>query len=217
MQGLILVVVLIVFGGLISYLGDRVGMKVGKNRLSIFGLRPKHTSVIITIATGILIAVISLTLILVASEKARVAVFRLNDLLVEIEASQQELAALKQNKLELEGQLDNLSHNLKLFGRQYFSSLNQELVYERGAEISTVSVSSREKLDVEKKLENWLEKVNKQAKKLGLTKIHYNAKELEKLLMLLKTNHKQGLVRLVAANNIFQGGQLIVNFELVGG
>ena len=43
MYGVLLIVVVIGLSGLIAYLGDRIGMKVGKRRISLFGLRPKYT------------------------------------------------------------------------------------------------------------------------------------------------------------------------------
>ena len=55
MYGVVLIVVLVITGGVIAFIGDRVGTKVGKKKLSLFGLRPRHTSVIVTIITGICI------------------------------------------------------------------------------------------------------------------------------------------------------------------
>ena len=49
MLGIIIVLVLMVMGGLIAFLGDKIGSKVGKKRLTLFGLRPKYTSIIVTI------------------------------------------------------------------------------------------------------------------------------------------------------------------------
>jgi len=54
--GIVLIAVLAIMGGAIAYIGDKLGTRVGKRKLSIFGLRPKHTSIIVTIITGILIA-----------------------------------------------------------------------------------------------------------------------------------------------------------------
>ncbi|HBS58399.1 MAG TPA: DUF3084 domain-containing protein, partial [Firmicutes bacterium] len=43
MFGISLIAVLAVMGGMIAYIGDKIGTKVGKRKLSVFGLRPKHT------------------------------------------------------------------------------------------------------------------------------------------------------------------------------
>lgn len=46
---------LMVLGAVIAYVGDRIGTRIGKKRLSILGLRPKNTAVIVTVVTGMLI------------------------------------------------------------------------------------------------------------------------------------------------------------------
>lgn len=80
MYGVRLIVILAVIGGIIAYLGDRIGMRVGRRRLTLFGLRPKHTSVLITILTGILIVAVSLAVLSIASEDVRTALFRMREL-----------------------------------------------------------------------------------------------------------------------------------------
>src|SRR5688500_659728 len=46
----------VLMGGIIAYNGDVIGRKFGKKRLSMFGLRPKHTAILITSVTGVLIS-----------------------------------------------------------------------------------------------------------------------------------------------------------------
>jgi len=80
LYGVRLILILAVIGGIIAYLGDRIGMRVGRRRLTLFGLRPKHTSVLITILTGILIVAVSLAVLSIASEDVRTALFRMREL-----------------------------------------------------------------------------------------------------------------------------------------
>ena len=47
---------LIAASGYIAYIGDLIGRRMGKRRLSLFGMRPKHTAILITIWTGVVIA-----------------------------------------------------------------------------------------------------------------------------------------------------------------
>ena len=61
-----------------SYVGDVLGMKIGKKRISIFGLRPKYTSTVITIATGLAVAVLTLVVATYMSEPVRGAFFGVN-------------------------------------------------------------------------------------------------------------------------------------------
>lgn len=80
MYGITLIAVLVLVGGIIAYLGDKIGMKVGRSRLSLFGLRPKHTSVIITICTGIIIAGASIATLTIASQDVRTALFHMKEI-----------------------------------------------------------------------------------------------------------------------------------------
>ena len=54
--GVKILIIIALMGGLIAYMGDKLGTKIGKRRMSLFGLRPKHTSIIVTIVTGLLVA-----------------------------------------------------------------------------------------------------------------------------------------------------------------
>ena len=90
---LFLIIALIVVSGLIAYLGDQIGMKIGKRRLSIFGIRPKYTSIIITILTGILIATFTVALLLITSRGVRMAVFDMQGLVSELSSLNQEVQA----------------------------------------------------------------------------------------------------------------------------
>jgi uncharacterized protein (DUF3084 family) len=94
--GLFIIFSVAVIGGLIAFLGDRVGMRVGKKRLTFFGLRPKYTSIIITIITGILISGSTLLLLSMISKDVRLALFHLQQL-------QQELLEKKAKVVELTG------------------------------------------------------------------------------------------------------------------
>ena len=80
MSGILLIVVLVITGGAIAFIGDRLGTKIGKKRLSIFGLRPRHTSIIITIFTGIVITTLTFGVMAAASENVRTALFGLEEL-----------------------------------------------------------------------------------------------------------------------------------------
>ncbi len=80
MYGITLIGVLVILGGVIAYIGDKIGMTVGKKRLTLFGLRPKHTSILVTIITGIVISTLSLTVLTLASQDVRTALFGMEEL-----------------------------------------------------------------------------------------------------------------------------------------
>lgn len=67
----IVLISLIVGAGLIAYIGDLLGRKMGKARLTLFGLRPRHTAVLVTTVTGMIIATLTLSLVLAANKNFR--------------------------------------------------------------------------------------------------------------------------------------------------
>ena len=80
MSGVLLITVLVITGGAIAFIGDRLGTKIGKKRLSIFGLRPRHTSIIITIFTGIVITTLTFGVMAAVSDNVRTALFGMEQL-----------------------------------------------------------------------------------------------------------------------------------------
>ncbi len=96
MGGILVVLLITVVAGGIAYVGDRVGHQVGRKRLTLFGLRPKYTSTIVAVGTGMLIALIVTLGALAASNYVRTAFFRLGTLTARINELQAQ--ALSQEK-----------------------------------------------------------------------------------------------------------------------
>lgn len=89
--GALLIPILIVVSGAIALAGNAVGRGIGRRRLSLFGLRPRHTAQVITVITGVLITVTTLLAVLAFSREARVALFRLNEVLQETRRLESEI------------------------------------------------------------------------------------------------------------------------------
>lgn len=105
MSAWLLILALLVLGGVLSTLGDRLGSMVGKARLSLFNLRPRKTAVVITALTGSLISALSLGLMLLVSERLRVGLFQLDQIQAKVREGRVALARsqrdLQANRLEL--------------------------------------------------------------------------------------------------------------------
>ena len=105
MSAWLLILALLVLGGVLSTLGDRLGSMVGKARLSLFNLRPRKTAVVITALTGSLISALSLGLMLLVSERLRVGLFQLDQIQAKVRDGRIALARSQQdlqtNRLEL--------------------------------------------------------------------------------------------------------------------
>ena len=92
MTGWLLILALLALGGVLSTLGDRLGSLVGKARLSLLGMRPRRTAVLITVLTGSLISAISLGLMLLVSERLRTGLFELDRLEQRLQTSRSQLS-----------------------------------------------------------------------------------------------------------------------------
>ncbi|WP_294157622.1 DUF3084 domain-containing protein [uncultured Selenomonas sp.] len=138
MYGVLLILVLIITGGAIAFIGDRLGSKVGKKRLSLFGLRPRHTSIIVTIVTGILITTTTLGVMTAVSKDVRTALFgmeKLNRTMMETKASlnlaQADLASAQQQKDEADQALAASQDEVeKLQGQQAALEKEQQRLLE---------------------------------------------------------------------------------------
>lgn len=115
MYGIMLIVVLVLTGGVIAFIGDRLGSKVGKKKLSLFGLRPRHTSILVTIITGILITTVTFGILAIASKDVRTALFGMNKLKAELNEKQFMLE-------EASGALVNVKNDLNRTKEEYAKS-----------------------------------------------------------------------------------------------
>ena len=60
LYGILLIALLVVVSGLIAYVGDIVGRRLGRKRLSLFGMRPRHTAIAISVLAGMVITLVTL-------------------------------------------------------------------------------------------------------------------------------------------------------------
>lgn len=104
--GVILIPLLVLVSGGIAYVGNMVGRAIGRRRLTLFGLRPRYTAQIITIATGMIITVITVATVLLVSRDARQALFQfrtlqeqMSGLRTEIQNAEARLRQLKQGDI----------------------------------------------------------------------------------------------------------------------
>ena len=99
MFGAQLILILVIMGGAIAFLGDKLGSKIGKKRLTIFGLRPHYTSILMTIITGVVVAGATMGILMVSSTSVRTALFGMEKIRTEI-------ATLNKDKTDILRELD---------------------------------------------------------------------------------------------------------------
>jgi hypothetical protein len=94
-RGLGTILFIAALAGAIAYVGDRVGHQVGRKRLTLFGVRPRYTSTIVAVGTGVMIALAITVGAILASQEVRLAFFKLSSVNQEIETLQSREAALQ--------------------------------------------------------------------------------------------------------------------------
>ncbi|MCK5768137.1 MAG: DUF3084 domain-containing protein [Candidatus Atribacteria bacterium] len=132
MSSFILIFALIVISGLIAVAGDWVGLRTGKKRVTIFGLRPHHTAIFITILTGILIASITISILSVASIDVRTALFgmeelreKLSNLSHEVQIQNTQLSSTKKDLETRTVQLKELEEKYKNLSKDIIEKTDQ--------------------------------------------------------------------------------------------
>ena len=107
MFGMRLILILAVMGGIIAYIADKLGSKIGKKKLTIMGLRPHKTSVLLTVLSGVVIAGCTVGVLAVSSQSARTALFGMEKL-------QKEMSVLNEEKTKVAEELKGALEEVKL-------------------------------------------------------------------------------------------------------
>ncbi|MEO3704322.1 DUF3084 domain-containing protein [Trichormus azollae] len=124
--GYILIAAILILGGVIATVGDHIGTRVGKARLSLFKLRPKNTAVLVTIFTGGLISASTLGILFAADEGLRKGVFELEDIQKDLRNKREQLKTAETEKSKVEKQLMEARQE-QTQAQQDLQNINQSL------------------------------------------------------------------------------------------
>lgn len=116
--GYVLVLAVLLLGGVIATLGDRIGMRVGKARLSLFRLRPRQTATVVSILTGSVISASTLALLFGVSQQLRTGVFELEGIQSDLSEARNNLEATREAKAEVESEKTEIESALSSARRQ---------------------------------------------------------------------------------------------------
>ena len=174
MTGWLLILSLLILGGILSTLGDRLGTRVGKARLSIFKLRPKSTAVLITVFTGSIISAISFAIMVAFNSQLRVGLFELEDIQAKITEREEEL-----RKLE----------------KDLYALRSGDVVISSGQSLVTKTIQIDKNDDIKTEIENILRQANFYAFNLAKT----NQSKYRRILLVRK-DHIENLEKIIADN-----------------
>ncbi len=115
--GFILIAAILILGGVIATLGDRIGTRVGKARLSLFKLRPKNTAVLVTYITGTLISASTLAILFTVDDKLKQGVFELEKILTDLRLNKEQLKVAQEQKNKVQKNLEQSQQELQRIDR----------------------------------------------------------------------------------------------------
>ena len=93
--GFVFIAVLIIASGLIAYLGDVLGRRMGRKRLTLWGLRPRYTAMVMSIVAGIMITVVTLGAAMTVSDKVRDGLTQIDKVRSDITTARSDVARLE--------------------------------------------------------------------------------------------------------------------------
>ncbi len=196
---------IIALSAVIAFIGDWVGRRFGKLRLSLFGLRPRHTAVVVSVLTGMFIAAFTLGTALALSEYARVGMLRARELLAQQrrlsrlnEALRRESKRLRKNLRRTKEQMRHLRVAVSLARERLSEARRNLFALRRRAEAAERRLKvARERL---RKVEGQLSKVEAQrdALEAELSQRLRELSELEEKRRLTEEEYRQALSRIEA-------------------
>ena len=210
----------VILSGLIAYIGDRIGMKMGKKRVSLFGLRPRYSSIIITIVTGILIAVLSVTILLAVYSELRQALFNINDVLTRLEYLNEELADRDQQLTAKDKKL--AAKDQELSELQQKIEAREKEIAQRDKEIAAVESELKELTQNRNQLQQRVEELSSQREELEsqvaelknqISELEADYDELRKVANQLQA----GVIYYMGEDMVYQKGDVIYTDVLEGG
>jgi uncharacterized protein (DUF3084 family) len=196
--GYILIVAILILGGVIATVGDRIGTRVGKARLSLFKLRPKNTAVVVTIFTGGLISASTLGILFAADEGLRKGVFELEDIQTDLRQKREQLKTAETQKSQVEGEL-NQARVAQAKAQQDLQAINQSLLAANAKQRQTQAqlnrtISQQAQTQTQlQRTQGQLDQVVTQYQKAiaELQSVYNQRKELQAAVELLKTERQR--------------------------
>lgn len=196
----ILIAAILILGGLIAALGDRLGTKVGKARLRLWNLRPKDTAIVVTVLTGTLIAGSTLGILFTFSKSLREGLFRLDEILEQLRTAQADLEKVSREKQDV-AQEFRTAQELQNLAQRRLKSINENFE-DAKAQLKSVS-------DQATKLKKDIQTLLKERKELleSKTRLDKQITQLHQQVRARDEELKKGQEKIAVQNRILQQRQ----------
>lgn len=234
------VLLLLILGGAIAYVGNRVGRYIGRRRLTIFNLRPRYTAATITVISGVLIALSTAAVLLRfpgrphrpagagkteagdRPEELRTAVA--DEALSNLN---RELAQKKQQQQELEQQLTasrqetiGLQRARQKLSREVTVAREGQLLFRKGGTISISLIQAGpDKGKIDAGLMQIINSADDSLREMGIRSekplISVAPEEIDAAAYTLLSEDKIYVVKMLADRNAVWGEEVPARFELI--
>jgi uncharacterized protein (DUF3084 family) len=236
--GILFILAVLIIGGVIAPIGDRLGSRIGRARLSLFGMRPRDTATWVTIFTGMLISGLSLGFILLVSDQYRDGLFRIKQVRSDLSQAQQqeqlvqaELKTAKEERTQAQAKLQETLRAAEASNRQRQEAQEKQQLAQKNLQASEVKLKAADTQlqkakqsyaqvqqqlvalkDQEKTLQGRLDGSQKQLAQLEnqRTKLQKDIKTLGGQLASLQTKNKRLAQNNVVLNTALRRGEVIL-------
>lgn len=198
---MIYTIILLAVSGIIAYIGDYLGTLVGKRRLSVFGLRPRVTALVVAVGTGMSITLLTLTVAAILSDNVKIALFSVQQLSKDVETLTSERNRLNDEVQELQSRVRSKEQEIVVFRKN-------EPIFAR------IIVGGGIASDVRADLATFVRELSDKARSRGLLVkdesefFSDNGAQLDKMASLIATSPSDIVVGAIADENIALGESL---------
>ena len=235
-----IILLLLLIGGAVAVIGDYIGHVIGRRRLTLFNLRPRHTAFAVTVLTGIFIVFSTLGVVLAISQDARTALFGLEELRKDLAGKKEELAVRVAEKEKVDAEIKDIQKELgtakaslrrakagisalektkdKLSKEVEISRQGSVLFRVDEVLLSSVIQAGPEKAKLESGLKQILSAADAYVRSFGVKDkkhlIFVAPEEFSRAVAALQQSRNENLVRVIATRNTLYGEQVPVRFEV---
>lgn len=214
--GILLMVALVLISGLIAYVGDILGRRLGRKRLSLFGLRPRHTAIAVSVVAGMVITIMTLVVAMTVSQDVKDGFLKV----VQMRQRQAELGRrvgeLNETVAELEGTRDRTQ--LELQKRQQALEQAGEELRAAAADLEKTKKELAQAEAALKRTEAAAKRTEGAARRIGATSIElgHQRDELQREVENLRARVAGGITLERATPVVFGAGKPL-DWRLVDG
>jgi uncharacterized protein (DUF3084 family) len=139
---LLLILGIALIGGLIAWLGDSVGRRVGRKHLRIFGLRPKTTGLVFAVGSGVLVALATFGTVSILARSTVDNAIKAPEMRLELEQLKRNLKAIESEYQSSKANLVKMKDQ-SVLEQQEFDRVRNELQLRQDELNATTALNGR--------------------------------------------------------------------------